>query len=642
MCGLCGFWTPRSDVNRDAENVLASMSGEIIHRGPDASGEWVDRDHGVGFGHRRLAIIDLSPRGAQPMLSPDGRFAIAYNGEVYNFAALRDELGGTWRGDSDTEVVLAAIERWGVVEAAKRFVGMFAFAVFDRQTAELHLVRDRLGIKPMYYGRSDDTLLFGSQLRPFRRFPGFEWSIDRAALSAYLRYNCVPGELCILERFRKLEPGCVATFASRDVDPTIHRYWDARSERHARANTFEGSPDDAVDALRATLTQAVTDRMISDVPLGAFLSGGVDSSTVVALMQASTTTPVRTFSIGFEEDAYDEARHARDVAAALGTDHTELYVRPDDGLEVIPKLAAMYDEPFADSSQIPTHLVAQLARDHVTVALSGDGGDELFAGYNRHVWAPRVMTAMDRVPSLVRSTAARAVSAVDTKLWERAFDLLPGPELVRLPAEKLQKLAAVLPARTSGELYQTLRTHWREPQALVVGGSAGVRRFDELQDADFAQNMMFWDLTTYLPDDILTKVDRATMAVSLEARVPILDHRVVELAWSFPQDVKLRDGTAKWVLREVLYRHVQRELIERPKMGFGVPIDAWLRGPLKEWAAELLSPKRLVEDGILRTLPIDVAWDEHQSGRRNRHHELWDVLMFQAWLEDWKNPVVQG
>jgi asparagine synthase (glutamine-hydrolysing) len=612
------------------------MASEMEHRGPDAAGTWLDEDAGLGFGHRRLSILDLSVRGRQPMVSSDKRWVITYNGEVYNFADLRADLDVKLRGRTDTEVVLESIARFGLEKTVRRCNGMFAFAAWDRERRELHLVRDRLGIKPLYWGHFAGAVLFASQMRPFRRYPGFRADVDRDALSAFLRYDAVPGDRCILEGFHKLAPGHIATFRERDAGPEIRPYWDpATVYRDSRRTPFGGDRREAVDALEELLGEAVGDRMIADVPLGAFLSGGIDSSTVVALMQARSDRPVRTFSIGFHEKAYDEAVHAKEVARHLGTDHTELYLRPDDALDVIPNLASMYDEPFADSSQIPTHLVSALAREHVTVALSGDGGDELFAGYNRHVWGPRVWNVARRVPGAVRKGVAGAVLTASTDLWERVFDrldpALPDSLTVRLPADKLQKLAGVLPSGSAEELYVQLASQWKSPADVVVGGTDGIIDLPDV-DGDLAEQMMLWDLVSYLPDDILTKVDRASMAVSLEARVPLLDHRVVEFAWSLPLDFKLHDGQSKWVLRQVLYRHVPRELVERPKMGFGVPIDRWLRGPLRDWAESLLDG---IDGTYLRAEPIRRRWREHLAGSRNWQHHLWDILMFQAWRAEW-------
>lgn len=628
MCGICGFWSTRPDVVRDADAIARAMSDALSHRGPDADGHHIDRERGLALGHRRLAILDLSPRGKQPMESADGRFVITYNGEVYNFERLREELGGKFRGGSDTEVVLEAISRWGLDAAVSRFVGMFAFALFDRERDELSLVRDRLGIKPLYYGEVAGDVVFASELRPITRVPGFDAEIDRDAVAALLRYNCIPGAQCVYRGVRKVLPGEIVTFREPSSTPEHRTYWDAARIRDSLLHTFTGTPSEAVDLLEETLLTAVSDRMVADVPLGAFLSGGIDSSLVVALMQRRSSSPVRTFSIGFGDDAYNEATHAAEVAAHLGTDHTELYVTSDDALAVIPQLARMYDEPFSDSSQIPTYLVSKLAREHVTVSLSGDGGDELFAGYNRHLWGPRVARTF-RVPRPLRAAAGavlrRASQPPLTAVIDAVGDHLP----VRLPTEKLEKLARVLPSRSAADLYIRLRTHWDD--GVVLGGG-DVPKFEPVR-GNFTEQMMFWDLRSYMPDDILTKVDRASMAVSLEARVPLIDHRVVELAWTLPHDMKMRDGQTKWVLRKLLSRYVPPALWDRPKMGFGVPIDQWLRGPLRDWAESLLDERRLREEGILNAPLIRKRWNEHLRGTRDWHHHIWDVLMFQSWCD---------
>ena len=614
----------------DAEQTLGRMTRAIGHRGPDGAGHWVDVEAKVALGHRRLAIQDLSEAGAQPMWSASGRFVIVYNGEVYNHMDLRPELPGPWRGHSDTETMLAAFEAWGIRASVKRFVGMFAFAVWDRERRGLTLARDRLGIKPMYWGRSGHNLLFGSELKAFVAFPGFERRVNRRTLTAYMRANCVPSPLCIYEDCAQLPPGTLMTV--RDGKTQLERFWSAREvARHGIDHPMTGSPQDIVDGLEAVLDEAIRMRLISDVPFGAFLSGGVDSSTVVALMRRHTST-VKTFAIGFEDEAYDEASYAREVARHLGTDHTELTVTAHDALAVVPKLAAMFDEPFADSSQIPTFLVSQLAKRQVTVSLSGDGGDELFAGYNRHIAGPKVWNVMGRVPADARQRLSQGLGMVSAGTWDRAFGVLertlPGGVRVRLPTEKLQKFAAVLPAVDQRALYETLVTHWHSD--VVIGGEPQNISWTDM--GDFASSMMLTDLETYLPDDILTKVDRASMAVSLEARVPLLDHRVVDYAWHMPHEFKVRDGQSKWALRQVLYRHVPAELIERPKMGFGVPIVNWLRGPLREWAEDLLSAQRLQNDGYFDGDLVRTRWREHLGRVRNWQHHLWDVLMFQAWL----------
>jgi asparagine synthase (glutamine-hydrolysing) len=649
MCGITGFWDAGRLSGGLGETVLR-MAAAASHRGPDDQGEWTDAGAGVALGHRRLSILDLSPDGHQPMASAGGRYQIVFNGEIYNFAAIRRELEAAgrapaFRGHSDTEVMLAAIEAWGLVPAVERFVGMFAFALWDRAERVLHLVRDRLGIKPLFYGWSAGALLFGSELSMLRAFPGFDAGIDRDAITLLLRHNCIPAPHSIHRGIRKLPPGTVLSLRSpRESDaPEPVAYWSA-GEVAARgvADPFRGTDAEATDALDALLRDAVGLRMIADVPLGAFLSGGIDSSTVVALMQAQSGRPVKTFSIGSPDARADESRHARAVAEHLGTDHTDLIVTERDALEVVPMLATMYDEPFADSSQIPTYLVSRLARREVTVSLSGDGGDELFAGYNRHVWVNAIWRRVGWVPRPVRQAVAAAVLALPQARWEQLFGAM-GPVLPpslrhRWPGAKLHKLAGVAGVRSPEAMYRDLTSHWRDPGSLVVGGSEPATLLSDPRAAaggltDVTQRMMLLDLLTYLPDDILTKVDRASMAVSLEARVPLIDHRVVEFAWRLPNRFKLRDGQSKWLLRQVLYRYVPRELIERPKEGFGIPLGPWLRGPLRGWAEALIEPGRMRREGYLDPAPVAAMWAEHLGGRRNWEHHLWDVLMFQSWLE---------
>jgi asparagine synthase (glutamine-hydrolysing) len=641
MCGITGFWTRAESVVRDAEAIATSMATAMQHRGPDGAGTWTDHEAGVALGHRRLAIIDLSDDGAQPMTSANGRFVIVFNGEIYNFRELRRDLETDgvreFRGDSDTEVLLESITRWGPLRAVEKAVGMFAFALWDRERRELSLVRDRLGIKPLYWGRAGDSFIFGSELSALCAFPSFERRVERTALTAYMRYAYVPAPHAIFEGVKKLEPGHILTVAGPSGTPKTRAYWDAeRAAAVAAREPFSGTPVDAVNRLSAVLGEAVRDRMVADVPLGAFLSGGIDSSTVVALMQQESEESVRTFSIGFEESAYDESSHARQVADVLGTDHTELIVTPRQCLDVIPKLPRMYDEPFADSSQIPTFLVSELARRDVTVALSGDGGDELFGGYNRHLWGPRVWDVARRVPRAARRLAAKGMTSLGHDRWDAIFDRLGdrSPN-VRLPAEKLFKLASVLPSDSPEQMYQRLVSQWPDPAEVVLRGSEPPAAPLDARLPEVAHQMMLLDATTYLPDDILTKVDRASMAVSLEARVPLLDHRVFEFAWSLPLDYKIRDGEGKWVLRRLLGRHVPQDVWDRPKMGFGVPIDRWLRDDLREWAGDLLSPASLRDGGFFDADVVGGAWNDHSSGRAGRHHQLWPVLMFEAWRDEW-------
>ena len=653
MCGLTGFWeTSARRAGADLCQTVRRMAGTLHHRGPDDGGEWAEARAGVAFGFRRLAIVDLSPAGHQPMTSASERYVIAFNGEVYNFEALRAELTGqnaapAFRGRSDTEVMLAAIEAWGLEAAVRRFVGMFAFALWDRQERILHLVRDRLGIKPLYYGWAGDTLLFGSELKALRAHPAFRPEIDRDVLTLLLRHNYVPAPYSIYKGIRKLPPGTILTLRGGG-EATPVPYWSARDAAAAGlADPFSGSEAEATDRLDALLREAVGLRMVADVPLGAFLSGGVDSSAVVALMQAQSARPVQTFSVGFRESGYDEAPFAREVANHLGTDHTELYVSPEDAQAVIPALPAMYDEPFADSSQIPTFLVSQLARRSVTVSLSGDGGDELFAGYNRYFAGRRLWDRMDRMPPALRRAAAGALTAVPSRtvdaLARQIHPLLPRGLRHGGLSGKVAKTADILRADCPDAMYGTLVSHWTDPAALVLGEHVGepptaLTGEDRWAGpTDLTQRMMYMDQMSYLPDDILTKVDRASMAVGLEARVPLLDHRVVEFAWRLPLSLTLRDGQGKWLLRQVLYRYVPREMIERPKMGFGVPLDSWLRGPLRPWAEALLDENRLRDEGFFDPAPIRARWAEHLSGRRDWQSHLWGVLMFQAWHE--ANPL---
>ncbi len=651
MCGITGFlFDPRRTLGYDPAVLLDAMTTRICHRGPDDSGAWIDADAGVALGHRRLSIIDLSPEGHQPMASGSGRYLIAFNGEIYNFKAVRAELereaSVRWRGHSDTEVMLAAFERWGVAGALRRFNGMFAFALWDRAERRLHLARDRAGEKPLYFGWVGGAFLFGSELKPMRAFPEWEGEVDVEALALFMRHNYVPGPRSIYRGISKLAPGTVLTLPWADAGAgrphTIEPYWSARDAAEAGlADPFRGTDAEAVEALDRLLTDAVGLRMEADVPLGAFLSGGVDSSTVVALMQKQSATPVRTFSIGFAEQGYDEAVYAREVARHLGTRHTEMYVTPEQAMDVIPRLPEMYDEPFADSSQIPTFLVSELARGHVTVALSGDAGDELFAGYNRYFWNQRIWNRIGWMPHPVRTRLSRGMRALSTDTWERLVrpvdSFIPARLRVKRPGEKMHKLADIVALRDEAAMYQSLVSHWELESGVVHGAPSAPTLLDRPDEwarvPDFTHSMLYLDFMTYLPDDILAKVDRASMAVSLEGRVPLLDHRVVEFAWRVPMSMKIREGQGKWLLRQVLDRYVPRTLIERPKMGFGVPVGGWLRGPLRDWAESLLDERRLREEGFLDAALVRGRWQEHLAGTRDWQYHLWDVLMFQAWHE---------
>ena len=624
------------------------MADALAHRGPDDHGEWTERACGIALGHRRLSILDLTPAGHQPMRSHSDRFVIAFNGEIYNHVSIRRELDAArlapaWLGRSDTETLLAAIEAWGLPDALKRCVGMFALALWDRKERRLMLARDRCGEKPLYYGRHGSAFLFGSELKALRAHPAFRARLNRGVLGLYLRHNYVPDPYCIYDDTWKLQPGCYLEVDSDGNSDEVVAYWRASEVIEASQATtpLRDGVDAAANELERILGDAVAGQMVADVPLGAFLSGGVDSSAIVALMQARSARPVRTFTIGFAEAAYDESGYARAVAAHLGTDHTELMVSPAQAQAVIPRLPAMYDEPFADSSQIPTALICQLARSHVTVCLSGDGGDEVFGGYTRYQLAGRMWSAIGKVPKPLRRLAERFMRSVSPDDWDRRRRVI-GPLLPRRLrdsrfADRLHKAAELLSADTRGEVYRALVSHWRSPSSICEGAVEPRSRLLDLMEncrfEQFEECMMFWDLMTYLPGDILVKVDRAAMSVALETRIPMLDHRVIEFAWRLPLDMRVRKGQGKWLLRQALYRHVPRELIERPKMGFGVPIDAWLRGPLRDWAEALLNESRLRSEGVFDPAPVAQKWREHVTGARNWAYLLWDVLMFQAWHE---------
>ena len=659
MCGIVGILGKNTELGHH----ITRMAQIIGYRGPDDRGIWCDSTLGVGLGHVRLSILDLSAEGHQPMVSASGRFVISYNGEVYNFVELRSELeggGAKFRGHSDTEVMLAAFEAWGIEKAVQRFVGMFAFALWDRETGVLTLGRDRLGIKPLYYGWTAGTFAFGSELKVFEQISGCERAINRDSLTAFMRYAYVPEPWSIYNHIYKLPAGCLFSITpeqaharqgfsphpdERQATWRPIRYWSAKSIIEGGVNTpFQGPEEAAIDELERLLREAIKLRMVADVPLGAFLSGGVDSSAVVALMQAQSTAPIKTFTIGFQEEDYNEAIHASAVAKHLGTEHTELYVTPAQAMAVIPRLPEMYDEPFADSSQIPTFLVSQLARKHVTVALSGDGGDELFAGYNRYFWGRQLWKQVSWLPQPVRRLMAKGIQSISPSTYDR-FSKNLGRLTETMPSlgDKLHKLSEILVMKDPGTMYHGLVSIWKNAAHVVVGGREPLSTLTDRQQwarlTDFTLQMMALDLRTYLPDDILTKVDRASMAVSLEARVPLIDHRVVEFAWRLPLAIKIKnEQEGKWILRQVLYRYVPKALIERPKMGFGIPISYWLRGPLREWAEDLLDEKRLAREGYFHPLPIREKWREHLSGQRNWQYLLWNVLMFQSWLTSHERP----
>ena len=657
MCGLTGFWQPTNFSASAARAVAVKMADRIAHRGPDDAGVWVDESAGIVMAHRRLSILDLSPAGHQPMVSSSGRYVIAFNGEIYNHLELRSELeqippspplskGGVirWRGHSDTETLLAGFEAWDIEATLKRTVGMFAIALWDREEKTLTLARDRIGEKPLYYGYQKDTFIFGSELKALRAHPDFMGEIDRDALCLYLRHCYIPAPFSIYKGIYKLMPGTYIQIPIGRSPDELHSvtpkaYWSlAEVAEKGIAHQFTGSDADAIAVLDEQLRQVIGLQMIADVPLGAFLSGGVDSSTVVALMQAQSSRPIKTFSIGFDEAGYNEAENAKVVAQHLGTDHTEHYVSSAEAMQVIPRLGSMYDEPFADSSQIPTFLVSQMARKHVAVSLSGDAGDELFCGYNRYALTD-IWRKISRVPFGVRRATGRLIKSVAPSTWEGIFQR--AGKFIALPSnmgEKIEKLSSRLVSVDSVQsLYYSLVSEIANPDQVVIGAREPdtwlTKTGLKTQFPDAKLQMMFMDCMTYLPDDILVKVDRAAMFNSLETRVPFLDNRIIELAWSLPLSMKIRNGQTKWILRQVLYKYVPEELIERPKMGFGIPIGDWMRGPLREWVEVLLDESRLQQEGFFDVQFIRLRWHEHLSGKRNWQYFLWAVLMFQVWLE---------
>lgn len=628
MCGLAGFFNGQVFENdtRVVEN-LKNMTDAVSYRGPDSEGFWYSLEDKIALGHRRLSIQDLTVTGHQPMISDCGRYSLVFNGEIYNHNVIRNEinklnLNTLWRGHSDTETILKSIQIFGLHETLKKLVGMFAIALWDKKNEQLTLARDRLGEKPLYWGWCGSTLLFGSELIAIKAFSDFISEINRDALALLLQYNYIPAPYSIYKNIEKLPAGSYVQIQANDARHTvaIKKYWDLKAVMQKGLDQpFQGNALEATNLLEQKLVQSISEQMLSDVPLGAFLSGGVDSSTVVALMQSQSTKPIKTFAIGFNEPGYNEAEFAKDVSRHLGTEHTELYVSAEDALSVITKLPKVYCEPFADSSQIPTFLVMQMAKQHVTVALSGDAGDELFGGYNTYQMAAKVWKSVSRLPHPFRKIATQVLGKIPTP-------------------QKIQKLLYVLPAPNREEFYQLLVTHWKIPTNVVKGAQAVSTVFNTpnqwVKTDDFEQWMMAIDTSQYMVDDILVKVDRAAMANSLETRVPMLDHRVVEFAWQLPLDFKIKNGVGKSVLREVLYRHVPRELIERPKKGFSIPLAQWLRGPLREWAENLLSEQRLLVEDYFYVEPIRKIWQEHLSGNQDHATRLWSILMFQAWLDE--------
>jgi asparagine synthase (glutamine-hydrolysing) len=648
MCGFAGIFSRGPDRAGLASDVKR-MALRLRHRGPDDAGEWVDQDAGVALGFRRLSIIDLSACGHQPMSSASGRFTLVYNGEVYNYREIRreleDEADVAFRGHSDTEVILAAFERWGIPDAVRRFVGMFSIAVWDARERRLSLIRDRLGIKPLYVYQKDGLVLFGSELKALLAHDGFDRGIDPAALTEYFRLLYVPQPRSIFAHARQLPAGTILTLSNpADAQPAPEPYWSlADVVERGRADPFRGGDEELLERVDEVLAQAVRLRMRSDVPFGALLSGGIDSSLVTAVMQEQAPHPIKTFCIGFDEARFDESAHAGRVAAHLGTDHTEVRLTGEDALATLPRVIEMFDEPFANPSNLPTLLVCEVARRHVTVALAGDGGDEVFGGYNRYLQGQRAITAAVRQPRALRRALGRSVGLLNPGQWTRALAparrLLPSAARGPQVGERLLKISALLAQDDAAGMYRSLLSAWQKPETLVRGGA---RQPDSVDLAfargdarDLMARMQLADQLSYLPGDLLTKVDRVSMAVSLEVRVPLIDHNLVELAWRLPTDAMYRDGQGKWALRQLLHRRVPRSIVDRPKMGFTVPLDRWLRGPLREWVGDLLSPDRIGRDPLIEARPVADSWQQFLGGAAHLAPAIWAVAMYEAWRETW-------
>lgn len=646
MCGIVGFYNGlHSD---DSREIIWNMTNALVHRGPDDKGIWKDNDLNIYLGHRRLSILDLSKEGHQPMVSRHGNLIILLNGEIYNHKDLRSQLGDTisWRGSSDTETVLECISNWGFEKTLEKIEGMFSIALWDLQRKELSLARDPFGEKPLYYGWQKKLFLFGSELKSFKHHPNFQPTIDKDSLALYFRHNCIPAPYTIYKGIKKLMPGSFITLDFKHeikaMESQPRQYWNLNEAIEAsKNNIFEGDEIEAYQEIELQLESSVRQQMISDVPLGGFLSGGIDSSTIISLMQKNSISPVKTFTMGFSHNEYDEAIYAKDVANHLGTDHTELYVTPKEAMSVIPHLPSIYCEPFSDSSQIPTYLVSKLASENVTVSLSGDGGDEIFGGYNRYIEGQKTWSSFNKLPRSIRHSFARALVSISPHIWDSCFSLVKNilPKKLRFtaPGDKIHKLADVMFEDTLRAYYEKLCSHWHDPEEIVFGSNEypSLLSIDSewLNSPNFTEKMMAMDIRTYMSDDILVKVDRAAMACSLETRVPMLSKKLVQAAWSLPIDMKIREGKGKWPLRQILYKYVPKDLIERPKQGFGIPIGNWLRGPLKEWAGDLLSRDKLLRDGYINPDPVLKLWQEHQKGENSKQYHLWDVLMFQQWLE---------
>ncbi len=655
MCGITGiFGNLRKE---EFDSSIHEMSATLNHRGPDDAGTWINEENGVAFGHQRLSIIDLSSAGHQPMVSHCGRFTTVFNGEIYNHLQLRDKLNTSankqsWKGHSDTETLVTAFSQWGIEKTLQQLVGMFAIAVWDFKEKRLFLIRDRFGEKPLYYGWSNGVFLFGSELKALQKYKRFSNQIDRGALSLYMKYMYVPTPYSIFRDIYKLEPGCILQIDKGTKPPTlplfapfrdqginIAQWYSISNMAQAGQKNLITDQNDAVDLIEKTLLESVRSQLISDVPLGAFLSGGIDSSVITALMQKVCKDPVKTFTIGFEESSFNEAIYAKEVSRHLGTEHHELYVTSSDAFKVIPHLPTLYDEPFADSSQIPTYLVSKLARESVTVSLSGDAGDELFGGYNRYLWGSRVWNKVRWMPLIVRQTLGVAINKISVNTWDSIGNSLPNSSRVSLMGDKAHRMAHRLKnVKSLDDVYHSIVTEGYKEDGLVVNDKAALITKLDNNDivsgiVDSEHRMMLLDSLTYLPDDILTKVDRAAMGVSLETRIPFLDYRVAELAWRLPLDTKINNGETKWPIRQVLYKYVPKVLIERTKAGFAIPVGQWIRGPLREWAADLLNEERIRREGYFNPELVQQLWQQHLSGKYDWTPRLWAILMFQAWLD---------
>ncbi|MEP3475811.1 MAG: asparagine synthase (glutamine-hydrolyzing) [Hyphomicrobiales bacterium] len=652
MCGIAGFLS--ENFESSFEDNLNQMAGTLHHRGPDDQGQWSDTNSGIGLCHTRLSILDLSAAGHQPMSSASGRYTLVYNGEIYNHITLRNKLESEekiiqWRGTSDTETLLACFEKWGMKQTLEKIRGMFAIALWDNLEKKLYLARDRYGEKPLYYGWQKDTFLFGSELKAIKKHPSFQGKINRDALNLFIKYSYIQAPYSIYEGIHKLEPGtflCLEVdnkLKSKNRDVKAEIYWSLEETSKCALNHIQSLDETkAIKQLDELLSNVIEEQMISDVPLGSFLSGGIDSSTITAIMQAQSERPVETFTIGFNEQDYDEAKCAKAISNHLGTRHEEFYVSPQEALDVIPLLPSLYDEPFADISQIPTYLLSKLTKQRVTVALSGDGGDEIFGGYNRYIGVEKIWNLIKNLPSPFRKTIKKSFFSLaseksNNKLTEM-MEFLPDRFQLSLASDKINKVMNSIDAKNKEDIFLRVLKSTEETENLVLKGREPKIILDEKDTwpefEDFEHQMMYLDAMTYLPNDILVKVDRAAMGVSLETRVPFLDPRVTEFAWGLPLNMKIRDGKGKWILNQLLSKYIPAELLNRPKMGFSVPLEEWLRGPLKVWAEEMLSEKRLNSEGFFNTDEIRKKWLEHRSGKRDWSKLLWNILMFQAWLDE--------